>query len=185
MPQPDTGSDQLLATNVGVGNSAPAHITRKYCIEFFARPTGENSRGDHSPSLSPLPPSCLSLANTALTSISPDFLSVSAAAATSASLRAVVSAAGSSVAPVSTGAGFSLLARDTSRSRSICEARPSVTGSIGARFAEFQWVRSRIEAIVDLVVPTRRMMALSLSSGWLRTSHRMAFGRYWRRETGV
>src|SRR5689334_13744828 len=55
--------------------------------------TGENSRGLHSLSLSPLPPSCLSLANTALTSSSPDFLSGSAAAATSASLRAVVSAA--------------------------------------------------------------------------------------------
>ena len=45
------------------------------------------------------------------------------------------------------------------------------------QIAEFQCVRSRIEAIVDLVVPTSRMIALSLSSGWLRTSHRMAFGR--------
>src|SRR5665213_3089907 len=62
-------------------------------------------------------------------------------------------------------AGFSLLARLTSKSRSVCLASPSVTGSIGASAAAFQWVRSRIAAIVDLVVPTSRMIALSLSSG--------------------
>src|SRR4029453_3377932 len=136
-----------------------------------------SSENFYSPSFSLLPPSCFSFAKTALTSSSPGFFSGSTLAAISASLRAVVSAAGSNVAPVSTGAGFSLLARCTSKSRSICEARPSVTGSMGVRLAEFQCVRSRIEAIVDLVVPTSRMIALSLSSGWLRTSHRMAFGR--------
>src|SRR4029077_16949784 len=88
----------------GRGQFYARALRAQNCIEFFARPAGENSRGDHSPSLSPLPPTCLTLATTALTSISLDFLSVSAAAATSASLRAVVSAAGSSVAPVSTGA---------------------------------------------------------------------------------
>ena len=67
-------------------------------------------RRSYSLSGSCLPPSCLSFANTAPTSISPGFLSASAAA-TSASLRAVVSAAGSNVAPASTAAGFSLLAR--------------------------------------------------------------------------
>ena len=51
--------------------------------------------------------------------------------------------------------------------------------------AEFQWVRSRICWIVVLVVPTRRMICASFSSGWLRRSQRMAFGRSWRRETGV
>ena len=40
-------------------------------------------------------------------------------------------------------------------------------------------------AIVVLVVPTRRMIWLSLSSGWLRTSHTIALGRLWRRGTGV
>jgi hypothetical protein len=41
----------------------------------------------------------------------------------------------------------------------------------------FQWVRSRIEAIVVLVVPTRRMICASFNSGWLRTSQRIALGR--------
>ena len=100
--------------------------------------------------------------------------------------RIVVSEAGSSVAPCAAAStGFSLAARCTSRSRSICEHRPSVTGSIGCRFCAFQWVRSRIAWMVDLVVPTSRMIWASLSSGWLRTSQRMAFGRSWRRETGV
>ena len=39
--------------------------------------------------------------------------------------------------------------------------------------------------MVDLVVPTSRMIWLSFSSAWLRTSHRMALGRSWRRDTGV
>ena len=51
--------------------------------------------------------------------------------------------------------------------------------------AAFQWVRSRIPWMVDLVVPTSRMIWLSLSSGWLRISQRMALGRSWRRDTGV
>ena len=38
---------------------------------------------------------------------------------------------------------------------------------------------------VVLVVPTRRMICASFSSGWLRTSQRMAFGRSWRRDSGV
>src|SRR6185437_2213497 len=88
---------------------------------------------------SPLPPpSCLSLANTAWTSRSSDFLA-GAAGAGGSSLGAVVTEAGSSVAPcASTGAGFSLAARCTSRSRSIWEQSPSVTGSSGVRLAEFQ-----------------------------------------------
>ncbi len=63
--------------------------------------------------------------------------------------------------------------------------RPRVTGSIGWSEPEFQWVRSRICWIVDLVVPTRRMICESFSSGWLRSSHRMALGRSWRRDSGV
>jgi hypothetical protein len=39
--------------------------------------------------------------------------------------------------------------------------------------------------MVDLVVPTSRMIWLSLSSAWLRTSQRIAFGRSCRRDTGV
>src|SRR5665213_1242481 len=138
------------------------------CVSgFWARSLALASRNDErsysSSSFSPLPPICLSLANTALTSISPPaFCFSSAAAATSASFFAVVSAAGNSVAPVAVGSGFSLLARETSRSRSICEARPSVTGSIGARLTAFQWLRSRIAEMVDLVVPTSRMIWLSL-----------------------
>jgi hypothetical protein len=42
-----------------------------------------------------------------------------------------------------------------------------------------------IDSIVGLVVPTRRMICASLSSAWLRSSQRMAFGRSWRRDTGV
>jgi hypothetical protein len=70
-----------------------------------------------------------------------------------------------------------LAARSTSRSRSIWVQRPRVTGSIGVRLAAFQWVRPRICSMVDLVVPTRREIWASLSSGWLRTSQRMALGR--------
>ena len=80
----------------------------------------------------------------------------------------MVTEAGNSVAPwASTGTGFSLAARCTSRSRSICEHSPSVTGSSGVRLAEFQWVRSRIASMVDLVVPTSRMIWLSFSSGMI------------------
>ncbi len=61
----------------------------------------------------------------------------------------------------------------------------SVTGSIGVSVEEFQCVRSRIACSVVLVVPTRRMICASFSSGWLRTSHRMALGRSWRRDSGV
>jgi len=35
-----------------------------------------------------------------------------------------------------------------------------------------------------LVVPTSRMIWASFNSGWLRTSHRIALGRSWRRDTG-
>ena len=129
------------------------------------------------------PPICLSLANTASTlSSSAGFFS----SGSGSRGRMVVSDAGSKVAPWAvTSTGFSLAARCTSRSRSICEHRPSVTGSIGCRFDAFQWVRSRIAWIVDLVVPTSRMIWLSFNSAWLRTNQRMALGRSWRRDTGV
>ena len=96
-----------------------------------------------------------------------------------------VKAAGSSVSPTGCGCSRPREARLTSMSRSICEARPSVTGSIGCRLAEFQCLRSRICSIVDLVVPTRREICASFSSAWLRTSQRMAFGRSWRLDSGV
>ena len=73
----------------------------------------------------------------------------------------------------------------TSASRSVCEHSPSVTGSWATRLGEFQCVRSRIWAMVGFVVPTSRMSWLSLSSGWLRSSQRTAFGRSWRRDTGT
>ncbi len=113
-----------------------------------------------------LPTNCLSLANTALTSSSSDFLAGAGAAGSGSSFGAVVTEAGKSVAPcASIGTGFSLAAFCTSMSRSICEHSPSVTGSSGVRLVEFQCVRSRIAEMVDLVVPTSRMMALSFSSG--------------------
>ena len=91
---------------------------------------------------SPLPPpSCFSLANTALTSSSSAgfFATGAAGAGSGSSFGAVVTEAGRRVAPCcSAGAGFSLAAFITSRSRSVCEQRPSVTGSSGVRFAEFQ-----------------------------------------------
>ena len=99
--------------------------------------------------------------------------------------RRSVRAAGSSVSPAGAGCSRPREARCTSKSRSICEHRPSVTGSIGTRFCEFQCLRSRICSMVDLVVPTRREICASLSSGWLRTSQRMALGRSWRLESGV
>ena len=60
-----------------------------------------------------------------------------------------------------------------------------VTGSSGDSAAEFQCVRSRIACSVVLVVPTRRIICASFSSGWLRTSQRIAFGRSCRRDSGV
>src|SRR5512139_3708159 len=113
MAEPNTGTDQLIATGACDRRSRRLRHGAIYLHRIFHK-TGENSAG-YSPSLSPLPPSCLSLARTALTSSSLGFFSGSPAVATSASLRAVVSAAGNRVAPVSTGAGFSLLARCTSR----------------------------------------------------------------------
>ncbi len=73
----------------------------------------------------------------------------------------------------------------TSASSSTWVHRPSVTGSCGVRFGEFQCVRSRMAWMVGLVVPTRRMIWLSRISGWLRMSHSTALGRSWRRDTGV
>ena len=47
----------------------------------------------------------------------------------------------------------------------------------------FQWLRSRMAAMVVFVVPTSFMMVDSGSSGWLRSSHMMASGRSPRRDT--
>ena len=49
----------------------------------------------------------------------------------------------------------------------------------------FQWVRSRIDWIVGLVVPTSLAICPSESSGWNFTSQAMAAGRSWRLESGV
>ena len=76
-------------------------------------------------------------------------------------------------------------ARMTAASSSGNVHKPSPTGWRGLMFGLFQWVRSRTLAMVVLVVPTRRMICASFSSGWLRTSHRIALGRSWRRDTGV
>src|SRR5262249_29011616 len=77
------------------------------------RITPQNGRSNCEKGYSPLPPppSCLSLANTASTSRSSDFLA-GAAGPVGSSFGAVVTEAGRSVAPcASTGAGFSLAAR--------------------------------------------------------------------------
>ena len=78
----------------------------------------------------------------------------------------VVTSLGTSVWPRSSSTGGrSLEARLTSKSRSICEQSPSVTGSIGVSAAEFQCVRSRTASNVVFVVPARRIICASLSSG--------------------
>src|SRR6202521_651504 len=146
-------------------SAVPAHAESLYAIALRVRggrhaPAGAGPPRDKSQLCSPLssllPPSCLSLANTALTSSSSEGFSFAAGA--SGCPAAVVTSAGSSVEPcTSLATGFSFAARWTSRSRSICEHSPSVTGSMGVRLGAFQWVRSRIAWIVDLVVPTRRI----------------------------
>jgi hypothetical protein len=53
----------------------------------------------------------------------------------------------------------------TSASSSRCEHRPSVTGSLGWMLAMFQWLRSRIAAMVVRVVPISFEIAPSVISG--------------------
>ena len=80
-------------------------------------------------------------------------------------------------------AAFAALATIASSSR--CEVRPSVTGSFGTILAMFQWLRSRIAAIVVRVVPISLPIAPSEISGWLRRIQAMPSGLSWRFETGV
>ena len=70
-----------------------------------------------------------------------------------------------------------LAAFATAASSSDWRHSPSATGSIGCMFWMFQWVRSRIDWIVGLVVPTSFEIWPSDSSGWNFTSHRIEFGR--------
>ena len=72
--------------------------------------------------------------------------------------------------------------RDRDRSASTGRASPDPSAAGSARSSG---CGRGSPAMVDLVVPTSRMICASLSSGWLRTSQRMAFGRSWRRDTGV
>ena len=58
----------------------------------------------------------------------------------------------------------------TTKSSSSCEQSPRVTGSTALMLAAFQCERSRILAMVALVVPISLMMSLSVNSGWLRIS---------------
>ena len=63
--------------------------------------------------------------------------------------------------------------------------RPSVTGSLGVMFAMFQWLRSRIAAMVVRVVPISLLIWPSLTSGWFRMIQSMPSGLSWRLLTGV
>ena len=72
--------------------------------------------------------------------------------------------------------------RNRARSASTGRASPGPSAS-GSRRSSGCGRGS--QAMVVLVVPTSRMICASFSSGWLRTSHRIAFGRSWRRDTGV
>jgi hypothetical protein len=73
----------------------------------------------------------------------------------------------------------------TAASSSPCLQRPSATGSTGVTLAIFQWVRSRIDSIVGLVVPTSLPICPSVSSGWNLTSQAIAAGRSCRLLSGV
>ena len=73
----------------------------------------------------------------------------------------------------------------TAASSSPCLQSPSATGSTGVTLAMFQWLRSRIDWIVGLVVPTSLAICPSDSSGWNLTSQAIAAGRSWRLESGV
>src|ERR1700743_2183400 len=77
------------------------------------------------------------------------------------------------------------LTRLTARSSSSCEHNPNVTGSTALILAAFQCERSRIFAMVALVVQTSLMISLSENSGWLRISQYTASGLSWRLLTGV
>ena len=74
-------------------------------------------------------------------------------------------------------AAFLAAAFCTAASSSDCLQSPSATGSIGWMLAMFQWVRSRIDWMVGLVVPISLPIWASLSSGWNLTSHRIDAGR--------
>ena len=60
-----------------------------------------------------------------------------------------------------------------------------MTGSLGVILAMFQWLRSRIAAMVVRVVPISLLIWPSVSSGWFRISQAMPSGLSWRLETGV
>ena len=84
---------------------------------------------------------------------------------------------------IAVGDFFTALA--TAASSSPCLQRPRATGSTGEMLAMFQWVRSRIDSIVGLVVPTSLAIWPSESSGWNLTSQAIAAGRSCRLESGV
>ena len=78
-----------------------------------------------------------------------------------------------------------LAALATAASSSRCVVRPSVTGSFGVMFAMFQWVRSRIAAMVVRVVPISLLIWPSVTSGWFLMIQAIPSGLSWRLETGV
>ena len=73
-----------------------------------------------------------------------------------------------------------LAALATAASSSRCVVRPSVTGSFGVMLAMFQWVRSRIAAMVVRVVPISLLIWPSVTSGWLRMIQAIPSGLSWR-----
>ena len=87
------------------------------------------------------------------------------------------------ITPPSAADFFTALA--TAASSSPCLESPSATGSTGVTLAMFQWLRSRIDWIVGLVVPTSLAIWPSESSGWNLTSQAIAAGRSCRLESGV
>src|SRR5918998_1540209 len=100
-------------------------------------------------------------------------MSAKGSSRTGAGGGAVETSAGMRVPPVAWGStcGRSLAARCTSKSRSIWEQRPSVTGSMGDRLVEFQWVRSRTCWIVVLAVRHRGVARPLLNPLLLRQLH--------------
>ena len=61
----------------------------------------------------------------------------------------------------------------------------AVTGSLGVMLAMFQWLRSRIAAMVVRVVPISLLIWPSVTSGWFLMIQAMPSGLSWRLETGV
>jgi len=73
----------------------------------------------------------------------------------------------------------------SSLSSSVWEQRESSTGSRGVRLLQFQWLLSRMEPMVFLVVPMIFDICASVRSGQFFKSHAIASGLSCLRATGV